>query len=64
LTRNLAIRFDDIKDEIAESFKFYIPFSEGAEFISFDFLVMLIFDFLVMLIFDLWLIRLDSCPCI
>lgn len=28
LTRNLAVRFDDVKDEIAEAFKFYIPISE------------------------------------
>jgi hypothetical protein len=46
------MRFDDIKDEIAEAF--YIPISSGAEFVS--------FDFLILLMFDLWLISLYNRP--
>ena len=29
VTRNLISRFDDIRDEIVESFKEYIPLTEG-----------------------------------
>ena len=29
VTRNLISRFDDIRDEIVESFKDYIPLTEG-----------------------------------
>jgi len=29
LTKNIASRFDVIKDEITESFKTYIPITEG-----------------------------------